>query len=407
MNAIPPTMNLSKLDGLRGIAATIVIFSHTLFWFLPAVHLGERTKGRPLDGIELFNSPFSFFYRGGFSVSMFFILSGLVLTYSISRKSDVLSAIRKSTLKRYIRLGFPVAISVLIGCLLMFAGVYEAPDISPLPVLSAPYSFTPNWLAAIKDALYGALLFGDSRYNYVLWTIQIELIGSIAVFAGYALCGTNKNIFRIFCVVTFLALSASTNKLAMYTSLFFLGALLTTVEFSQQSTRARKVLSISGLIFGLYLAGFHSASDSYTAITAFTNFISQNFNYAPSWLAIAPALGGFLIVISILSSDSTYSILDSRPMKWLGKLSFSVYLLHTFVLVIAGQFFTKHFGMTLTALALTLSSTLLITFTLSYFYYKKVDLLSIALAEKFANACITQKSVAQLPRSTRKVQTEK
>ncbi len=91
-----------------------------------------------------------FFYRGGFSVSMFFILSGLVLTYSISRKSDVLSAIRKSTLKRYIRLGFPVAISVLIGCLLMFAGVYEAPDISPLPVLSAPYSFTPQLVGCNK-----------------------------------------------------------------------------------------------------------------------------------------------------------------------------------------------------------------------------------------------------------------
>ncbi len=89
------------------------------------------------------------------------------------------------------------------------------------------------------------------------------------------------------------------------------------------------------------------------------------------------------------------------------KLSFSVYLLHTFVLVIAGQFFSKHFGMTLAALALTLSSTLLITFTLSYFYYKKVDLLSIALAEKFANACITHKPASQLPASTLNVQTEK
>ncbi|WP_175405518.1 MULTISPECIES: acyltransferase family protein [unclassified Pseudomonas] len=116
MTYMPPKMDLSKLDGLRGIAAVIVVFSHVLFWFYPAMHLGERTKGRPLDGIEWFQSPFTFFYRGGFSVSMFFILSGLVLTYSISRNPDVLLAVRKAALKRYIRLGVPVGASVIIGC---------------------------------------------------------------------------------------------------------------------------------------------------------------------------------------------------------------------------------------------------------------------------------------------------
>lgn len=379
-------MSLSKLDGIRGIAAVIVIFSHALFWYYPAMHLGVRTKGRPLDGIEWFDSPFSFFYRGGFSVSMFFILSGLVLTYSISRHTDVLDSIRKASVKRYIRLGVPVAASVLIGCTLMKLGVYEAPNVSPIPVLSTPYLFNATWGGAIRDAIYGALALGDSRYNYVLWTIQIELIGSFAIFAAFALFGSNALAYRIFCIAAFLALSASTNKTAMYTSLFFLGSMLITFRFNEEKiSTTRTAICLFGLLIGLYLAGFHSASASYAFLGNMTHSLSAITGYQPSWLLIMPAFGGLIILLSVLNAQRTFNILDSTPMKWLGKLSFSLYLLHTFILVVVAQFFTKHFGMSFAAMALTLITTIILTLCASYFFYLKVDLLAITLANKFSS----------------------
>ena len=328
-------MSLSKLDGIRGIAAVIVIFSHALFWYYPAMHLGGRTKGRPLDGIEWFDSPFSFFYRGGFSVSMFFILSGLVLTYSISRHTGVLDAIRKAAVKRYIRLGVPVATSVLIGCALMKFGVYDAPDVSPVPVLSTPYLFNATWDGAMRDALYGALALGNSRYNYVLWTIQIELVGSFAIFAAFALFGGSPYVYRVFCVAAFLVLSASTNKTAMYTSLFFLGSMLITFRFNEERTSTLKSgVCLIGLLIGLYLAGFHSASASYTMLSNLSGSLSALTGYQPSWLLIMPAFGGLIILLSVLNAQRTFAVLDSAPMKWLGKVSFSLYLLHTFILVV-------------------------------------------------------------------------
>ncbi|MBF8647502.1 acyltransferase family protein [Pseudomonas pudica] len=386
-------MSLSKLDGIRGLAAVIVIFSHALFWYYPAMHLGVRTKGRPLDGIEWFDSPFSFFYRGGFSVSMFFILSGLVLTYSISRHTDVLDSIRKASVKRYIRLGVPVAASVLIGCILMKLGVYEAPNISPTPVLSTPYLFNATWNGAIRDAIYGALALGDSRYNYVLWTIQIELIGSFAIFAAFALFGGNALVYRIFCIAAFLALSASTNKTAMYTSLFFLGSMLITFRFDEEKNSAtRTAICLIGLFVGLYLAGFHSASASYAILGNMTRSLSAITGYQPSWLLIIPAFGGLIVLLSVLNAQRAFAILDSAPMKWLGKLSFSLYLLHTFILVVVAQFFCKHLGMSFAAMTLTLVTTIALTLLASYFFYLKVDLPAIALANKFSSLLLDQKS---------------
>ncbi|MGN8249260.1 acyltransferase family protein [Pseudomonas sp. SMV7] len=389
-------MSLSKLDGIRGIAAVIVIFSHALFWFYPAMHLGVRTKGRPLDGIEWFDSPFSFFYRGGFSVSMFFILSGLVLTYSISRHADVLDSVRRASVKRYIRLGVPVAASVLIGCALMKLGVYEAPNVTPTPVLSTPYLFDATWGSAIRDAIYGALALGDSRYNYVLWTIQIELIGSFAVFAAYALVGGNAFIYRLFCTAAFLALSSSANKTAMYTSLFFLGSILITFRFNEEKpTAIRHAVSLIGLLVGLYLAGFHSASASYVTLDHMTRSLTTFTGYKPSWLLIMPAFGGLIILLSVLNAQRTFAILDTAPMKWLGRLSFSLYLLHTFVLVTVAQFFTKHFGMSFTAMVMTLSTTLTLTFIAAYYFHLKIDLPAISLANKFSSLLLGDRSKSQ------------
>lgn len=391
-------MSLSKLDGIRGIAAVIVIFSHALFWFYPAMHLGVRTKGRPLDGIEWFHSPFSFFYRGGFSVSMFFILSGLVLTYSISRHADALDSVRRASVKRYIRLGVPVAASVLIGCALMKLGVYEAPPVTPTPVLSTPYLFNATWGSAIRDAIYGALALGDSRYNYVLWTIQIELIGSFAIFAAFALFGGNAFVYRLFCTAAFLALSSSANKTAMYTSLFFLGSILITFRFDEEKPSAiRHAICLIGLLVGLYLAGFHSASASYAMLNDMTRSITAFTGYQPSWLLIMPAFGGLIILLSVLNAQRTFAILDTAPMKWLGRLSFSLYLLHTFILVMVAQFFTKHFGMSFTAMVMTLSTTLILTFIAAYYFHLKIDLPAISLANKFSSLLVGDRSKSQSP----------
>lgn len=44
-----------------------------------------------------------------------------------------------------------------------------------MPLMTA-FSFDGNIVSAIWDASFGAMLFGNIKYNYVLWTIGIEFL---------------------------------------------------------------------------------------------------------------------------------------------------------------------------------------------------------------------------------------
>ncbi|WP_175405517.1 MULTISPECIES: acyltransferase [unclassified Pseudomonas] len=269
----------------------------------------------------------------------------------------------------------------------MKLGAFKAPDIAPVPVLSTPYLFEATWPTALRDALFGALALGDSRYNYVLWTIQIELIGSFGIFVGYALFGSNAMIYRTFCVLGFLLLSLCAQKTAMYCSLFFLGSMLVTFHVNEERgpNLVQAILAILGLCSGLYLAGYHPASHAYTWITEFSRNLSDSTGYRPAWFVIIPALGGLFILLSVLSCQRLFRLLESAPIRLLGKLSFSIYLLHTFILVIAGQFFTQHLGLGLSAMLMTLIATLTVTLLASYFFHLKVDVPAISLSNRFAS----------------------
>ncbi|WP_019915138.1 acyltransferase family protein [Paenibacillus sp. HW567] len=72
---------LLYLNGLRGVAALVVVFSHYTLSFFPALHTGNTSD--VYNSFELFvsGSPLNVFYNGSFAVFIFFILSGFVLSY--------------------------------------------------------------------------------------------------------------------------------------------------------------------------------------------------------------------------------------------------------------------------------------------------------------------------------------
>jgi peptidoglycan/LPS O-acetylase OafA/YrhL len=63
-------------------------------------------------------------------------------------------------------------------------------------------------------------------------------------------------------------------------------------------------------------------------------FISEN-NTFPGWLALVPVAGTAAVLVAGQTENGITSLLSSRPLVWLGKLSYSLYLWHWPVIVLA------------------------------------------------------------------------
>jgi len=174
---------LAYLEGLRGIAALIVVFHHLVLMFYPALNYGEET-----ESLSKFVAitPLNIFYNGAFAVSLFFVLSGYVLSYKYILTKDAKIPIGYA-IKRYFRL------MPLIGFSVIFAFVIVRLNVLNPSALNA-YTGSGDWLldlfksdqsffSLIKNIFYGVLFTGDNQYNPVVWSMKIEFISSMLLFA--------------------------------------------------------------------------------------------------------------------------------------------------------------------------------------------------------------------------------
>ncbi|MES2691064.1 MAG: acyltransferase family protein, partial [Bacteroidota bacterium] len=74
---------LTYFDGLRGVAACMVFFSHLLCAFYPATNTGLTSQVHITGNAELFmrNTPFNVLFNGELAVCIFFVISGYVLSH--------------------------------------------------------------------------------------------------------------------------------------------------------------------------------------------------------------------------------------------------------------------------------------------------------------------------------------
>ena len=188
-----------SLEGLRGIASLNVFIGHYLFVFFPFTASDVRPSPYLIEPhylIEriLLNPPFTFFYLADAAVLIFFVLSGYVLTKRFYDTGNA-EELRSAAARRYVRLVFPVAASVLFAWLILRLGLYGNHLAGALGVSGWILPFYQEKVSlgsALLNGFFGAPILGDAAMNGPLWSIQIELIGSILLFACYALFLKNR-----------------------------------------------------------------------------------------------------------------------------------------------------------------------------------------------------------------------
>lgn len=373
--------SVSSFDGVRGIASLMVILSHCVMMFTPQLH-----KGVELSDVEsvIFNFPFKFFYNGSAAVGIFFVLSGVVLSLSIINKGFSYDYIRDAALKRYIRLGFPVFFSVLICFAMMHFGVFQIKsDVAKHAPLAAEFLFEPSLKGALWDGLFGSMLFGGTPYNYVLWTISVEFYGSLMVYAVLALFGRDKQILRAVSFGVFVFLTFHPNDFAVFYGLFMAGVFISTFEINYISTYKTKALSIMSLLCGLYLMGYAPSSQPFHYMYKLFAGL-EGSGVRVSWM-LPLGLGSILVISSIYIDYCTLGFLSKQPFKFIGKMSFSVYLLHPIILATVGPYIYELNGQTFKGMVIAIATVTFITLCVSPIFYALVDKKSITLSARFAD----------------------
>jgi peptidoglycan/LPS O-acetylase OafA/YrhL len=169
---------------LRGIAAAIVVLFHYICMLHPA-----WTPETSQQVHWLVDTPLHIFWNGIFSVAVFFVLSGFVMAAAADRRRNMLIA---SSITRYLRLALPAAASCVLawGWLTVFPdSAQDLKEVLAVPSRWLDYTFQgpirPLWYAG-ADGMLGSFVRGYSYFNNVLWTMQVELLGSLGIFLLYA-----------------------------------------------------------------------------------------------------------------------------------------------------------------------------------------------------------------------------
>lgn len=306
---------INSAESIRGLACLAVVFSHLSLSFIPYLHrfdVNDTANNALIYTIH--HSPFTFWYSGTAAVFIFFVLSGYILSYAICKNpAQISSKLKNMWIKRYPRLMIPA----LCSCLLIWV-VFNTVTIDSQHAGGWLQSYVTQDFS-LKTALYegtiGSFLFAESNINWVLWTMTIELLGSLTLFILIYLRQLHHVLFFVGSIAfAYFAYWWRGEGFCMGISSFIIGMYI--YFYGRQIPFA---LASLVLIVGLYLAGAHNTSASYAWIYA--QIGERTYEYGNFF-------AGVLIVYSILMNPKLSKGLDRPVLVWLGQLSFSIYLLH-------------------------------------------------------------------------------
>ena len=177
----------SYMDGLRGVAALIVFIQHWVLYQFPDLRAGYSTDK---NNILLFQLPFfRIITAGSGAVSIFFVISGFVLSSSSIKSihhqdfAALQKTIASSSYRRIVRLYLPVLPSTLLAGIWSFAGSPYPENARQATLVGQIVSWWKTLLITI-DPFQNLNIRNPSGPPYAgqLWTLPFEYRGSMVVF---------------------------------------------------------------------------------------------------------------------------------------------------------------------------------------------------------------------------------
>lgn len=342
-------MRLGFLDGLRGWGAVVVVLFHVFHEGLPV-------------GAKIEWLPFFLPFNAGNAIFVFFLVSGFALSIGYLSKGDLRSWIRVAA-GRYVRLAVPVLGACAIMHIALATGVLRPPS-ERLPIFQDMLTFQPSIEHLFRFALLDVFLNYDFSGTYIgaLWTMSIELWGSVIVLMGVLLLRElpGRIAILVLCSVA--------------------------LAFSQQQSVSLLALFPAGVaIAEAYRAGWLEGIGAKPGAVLLAVGVAAPF-FLPQtvWAGSAASIA---FVVGVIAWGPARSFAEGKLSSRLGAISFPLYLVHGPVMWIVGEPLMRHFGQDMAArLAIDVAIVALSFATAVAFL--PVNWLAIRLAHAMGNAAV-------------------
>lgn len=320
--------HLYSLDFLRGFAALSVCLLHFTFGVLP------NLRDTPLT---------PFFSWGYIGVHVFFIISGFVIPFALDRSNYRLAELLPFIGKRIVRICPP-------SYIVMFITIAQRLTIDLLINHNRVYTADLTLYQVVTNVLYIVPYTSSTWLNGVFWTLAVEFQYYIIIGLCFLLLKrnwVNLILFAIICNLVDVSGVLKSVQFFEYNLLFVIG-ILVWLKYSNR---------VTGKIFSIFLI-------------CLLGIVFFRMNY----------------MISIFSAFTVFCILYFNIKNYLfsffGKISYSLYLLHTVVGTTIEAFWVRFFPVNtlpekVALLLVCLSGTILS----SYLFYRLIELQFMKIAD--------------------------
>jgi len=331
----------SYIEGLRGIAVLSVIF----------FHLNHN-----------------FFHGGYLGVDIFFVLSGFLITQSISNRIDNENFhFIEYYKKRFFRIAPTALIVILITATLGYILFFPEELINLYTHIYSILTITSNVLASKTIDYFGIGVNYQPLVHY--WSLSIEIQFYI-IFPLVVFLFIKYNHKRILLLIQLLFTFLSITIISLYSDLTtheqYFSTYMRLWEFS--------IGSIAFLILDIYgnkINNKHFYNKSFPYIGLFLLLLSliifdKTYN-VPGINTIYPTIGVFLLLVFTKDTSGMAKILSIYPLQVVGIISYSLYLVHQPIFVLYRTIMGRDFSFMESMLLL------LFTFVIAILLYKVIE----------------------------------
>jgi len=299
---------IHEVDGIRGWAALVVLLFHTF---------GEMLKFAVPNAHSSWLTPV---LSGNIAVLVFFVLSGDALSSGYFSGGGY-RVIDRLLVRRYFRLTIPILMSCLITYFIMFIGWDYHKEASVILQ-------RPDWLGKylqFKGSIYYFLRYSligvyvshtiENSYNPFLWTMSIEMAGSMLVFLICYIWGRLRNP-QFLCI----GLIVFFTTIGSFFSLFFAGVLFG--YFRKKGYLDKLLLQNQYQYFAFFIVLFIAA------------VLITSADIYPSAAIFPPKkIIAMILVFCFYTQRHLKYFFSNKLSQFLGEISFPLYLVHFQVLI--------------------------------------------------------------------------